>query len=60
MKIAHNLRSPEHISQRELERVLKGSLGTNFSVDAYQMDQMIEGIMKVGGREGGGGGEGRG
>ncbi len=48
MKLAHQLRNAEHISQRELERVLKGSLGTSFQVDAYQMEQMINGIMKVG------------
>ena len=47
MKIAHSLRSAEHISQRELERVLKGSLGNNFTVDEFQMEQMITGIMKV-------------
>ena len=47
MKIAHKLRSAEQMSQRELERVLKGSLGTNFEVDAYQFEQMINGIMKV-------------
>ena len=47
MKIAHKLRSAEQISRRELERVLKGSLGTSFEVDTYQMEQMIEGIMKV-------------
>lgn len=47
MKIAHNLRSAEHISQRELGRVLKGSLGTSFEVNPHDMDQMIDGIMKV-------------
>lgn len=48
MKIAHNLRSAEHISQRELGRVLKGSLGTSFEVNPHDMDQMIDGIMKAG------------
>lgn len=47
MKIAHKLRSAEQMSQRELERVLKGSLGTSFDVDAYQIEQMMDGIMKV-------------
>jgi hypothetical protein len=47
MKFAHNLRSAESISKRELERALKGSLGGNFSVDTDQMDRMVEGIMKV-------------
>ena len=47
MKIAHQLRSAEHISQRELERVLKGSLGTSFEVNDNEMEQMINGIMKV-------------
>ena len=47
MKIAHNLRSAEHISRHELERVLKGSLGTSFKVDEFQMEQMITGIMSV-------------
>ena len=48
MKIAHKLRSAEHISKRELQRVLSGSLeASNFEVEQYQMEQMIEGIMKV-------------
>ena len=47
MKIAHQLRSAEYITQRELERVLKGSLGTSFDVSAYEIEQMIDGIMKV-------------
>jgi glutamyl/glutaminyl-tRNA synthetase len=48
MKIAHKLRSAEHISKRELQRVLSGSLeASNFDVEQYQMEQMIEGIMKV-------------
>ena len=48
MKIAHKLRSAEHISKRELQRVLSGSLeASNFQVEQYQMEQMIEGIMKV-------------
>lgn len=48
MKIAHKLRSAEHISKRELKRVLSGSLeASNFEVEQYQMEQMIEGIMKV-------------
>ena len=48
MKLAHKLRNAEYISQSELEKVLKGSLGTAFEVDSYQMEQMIDGIMKVG------------
>ncbi len=47
MKIAHKLRSAEQMSQRELERVLKGSLGTSFQVSTYEIEQMINGIMKV-------------
>lgn len=48
MKIAHKLRSAEHISRRELQRVLSGSLeASNFVVEEYQMEQMIDGIMKV-------------
>ena len=48
MKIAHKLRSAEHISKKELERVLVGSLSaTKFEVEPYQMEQMVEGIMKV-------------
>lgn len=48
MKIAHKLRSAEHISKRELQRVLTGSFeASNFEVEEYQMEQMIEGIMKV-------------
>ena len=48
MKIAHKLRSAEHISKRELQRVLKGSFeASNFEVEDYQMEQMIDGIMKV-------------
>lgn len=49
MKIAHKLRSAEHISKKELERVLVGSLSaTKFEVEPYQMEQMVEGIMKAG------------
>lgn len=48
MKIAHKLRSAEHISKRELQRVLTGSFdASNFQVEEYQMEEMIEGIMKV-------------
>ena len=48
MKIAHNLRSAEHISRKELQRVLAGSFDSaGFKVESYQMEQMIEGIMKV-------------
>ncbi len=47
MKMAHKLRSPEHISRRELEKVLKGSLGTAFEVEPAEMEIMITGIMKV-------------
>ena len=48
MKIAHKLRSAEHISRRELQRVLSGSFeASNFEVEEYQMEQMINGIMKV-------------
>lgn len=49
MKIAHQLRSAEHISQRELERVLAGSFqAAKFDVPLDQMEQMVNGIMKVG------------
>ena len=48
MKVAQQLRSAEHMSQKELERVLAGSLqATSLQVDPYQMDQMVNGIMKV-------------
>ena len=48
MKIAHQLRSAEHISQRELERVLAGSFqAAKFEVPLDQMEQMVDGIMKV-------------
>lgn len=47
MKIAHKFRSAEYISRRELEKVLKGSLGTSFDVDPAEMEVMIAGIMKV-------------
>jgi len=48
MKIAHRLRSAEHISKSELQRVLAGSLlSTKFEVEPHQMEQMIDGIMKV-------------
>lgn len=47
MKISHNLRSAEHISRRELEKLLKGSLGTAFEVDSFDLEQMINGIMTV-------------
>ena len=47
MKIAHKFRSAEHISRRELEKVLKGSLGTGFEVDPAEIEVMITGIMKV-------------
>ena len=48
MKIAHKLRSAEHMSKRELQRVLTGTFAaSNFQVEEYQMEQMIEGIMKV-------------
>ena len=48
MKIAHKLRSAEHISKKELQRVLAGSLhSTKFQVEPHQMEQMIDGIMKV-------------
>jgi len=49
MKIAHNLRSAEHISKSELQCVLAGSLlSTKFEVEPHQMEQMIDGIMKAG------------
>lgn len=48
MKIAHNLRSAEHISRKELQRVLAGSFDSaGFKVEPFQMEEMIEGIMKV-------------
>lgn len=48
MKIAHKLRSAEHISKSELQRVLAGSLlSTKFEVEPHQIEQMIDGIMKV-------------
>ena len=48
MKIAHNLRSAEHISRKELQPVLAGSFDSaGFKVEPYQMEQMIAGIIKV-------------
>ena len=48
MKIAHKLASAEYIAREELQRVLSGSLqSTQFAVEPYQMDQMVDGIMKV-------------
>jgi len=47
MKIAHKFRSAEHISRKELEKVLKGSIGTSFEVDPAELEVMIAGIMKV-------------
>ena len=55
MKIAHKLESAEQISREELERVLTGSLqASSFEVDAYQMEQMMAGIMKAGDPDGDG------
>ena len=49
MKIAHKLRSVEHISRRELERVIAGSFeAAKFEADEVQMQQLIDGIMKAG------------
>ena len=48
MKIAHKLASAEHISRQEMQKVLSGSLqSTNFPVEPHQMEQMVDGIMKV-------------
>lgn len=48
MKIAHNLMNANHISKKELEKVLVSSLRANdFEVEPYQIEQMIGGIMKV-------------
>ena len=47
MKLSHKLRSAEHISRRELEKLLKGSLGSSFEVNSSEMEQMINGIMTV-------------
>jgi len=48
MKFAHNLMNANYISKTELERVLVSSLkAADFEVESYQIEQMVDGIMKV-------------